>query len=74
MSDLREHQVLRAAAVQTEDEADGLEELLDAGPELLLLHAAGGPRVEDPGLHDELEQVLQGLRGQAGRIRSASRL
>lgn len=57
-SDLREHEVLRAAAVQTQDEANRLEELLDARPELLLLHPAGGSGVQDPGLNDELEQVL----------------
>lgn len=62
-SDLREHQVLRAAAVQAQDEADGLEEVLDAGSELVLLHATGGSGVQDPGLDDELEEVLQGLRG-----------
>lgn len=61
-SDLREHQVLRAAAVQAQDEADGLEEVLDAGSELVLLHPAGGSGVQDPGLDDELEEVLQGLR------------
>lgn len=58
LSDLREHQVLRAAAVQAQDEADGLEELLDARPELLLLHPTGGPRVQDTRLDDEFEQVL----------------
>ena len=58
---LCEDEGLRVAAVQAQDEADGLEELLDAGAELLLLHTTGGPRVEDPGLDDELEQVLQGL-------------
>ncbi len=58
LSDLREHQVLRAAAVQTQDEADRLEELLDARSELLLLHPAGGSRVQDTRLDDELEQVL----------------
>lgn len=57
-SDLREHEVLGAAAVQAQDEADGLEELLDARSELLLLHPAGGSRVQDAGLDDELEQVL----------------
>lgn len=62
-SDLREHQVLRAAAVQAQDEADGLEEVLDASSELVLLHPAGGSGVQDPGLDDELEEVLQGLRG-----------
>lgn len=62
-SDLREDQVLRAAAVQAQDEADGLEEVLDAGSELVLLHPAGGSGVQDPGLDDELEEVLQGLRG-----------
>lgn len=59
--DLCEDKVLGAAAVQAQDEADGLEELLDAGPELLLLHPAGGPRVQDAGLDNELEEVLQGL-------------
>lgn len=56
--DLREDKILGAAAVQAQDEADGLEELLDARPELLLLHPAGGPRVQDAGLDDELEEVL----------------
>lgn len=60
-TDLREHQVLRVATVQAQDEANGLEELLDAGPELVLLQSTGGPRVQDPGLDDELEQVLQSL-------------
>lgn len=58
LSDLCEHQVLWAAAVQTQDEADRLEELLDARSELLLLHPAGGSRVQDARLDDELEQVL----------------
>lgn len=58
LSDLREHQVLRAPAVQTQHEADRLEELLDARSELLLLHPAGGSRVQDTRLDDELEQVL----------------
>lgn len=61
-SDLCEHQVLRAAAVQTQDEADGLKEVLDAGSELVLLHPAGGSGIQDPGLDDELEEVLEGLR------------
>lgn len=61
-SDLREHEVLRAAAVQTQDEADRLEELLDARPERLLLHPAGGSWVQDARLDDELEEVLQSLR------------
>lgn len=39
-----------------------MEKLLDAGPELLLFHPTGGSRVQDPGLHDELEKVLQGLK------------
>lgn len=41
-SDLREYQILRAAAVQAQDKADRLEELLDARSELLLLPPAGG--------------------------------
>lgn len=60
---LREDERLRVAAVQAEDEADGLEQLLDAGAELLLLHAAGGARVQDPRLDDELEEILQRLGG-----------
>lgn len=45
-----------------------MEKLLDAGPELLLFHPTCGSRVQDPGLHDELEKVLQGLEvwGQKG--------
>lgn len=60
-SDLCEDEGLGAAAVQAQDEADGLEELVDAGPELVLLHPTGGSRVQDPRLHNELEQVLQRL-------------
>ena len=63
LPDLCEDQGFRVAAVQTKDKADGLEELLDAGPELLLLHPTGGPRVQDPGLDDELKQILQSLGG-----------
>lgn len=63
LSDLCEHQILWAAAVQAQDEADWLEELLDARSELLLLHPTGGSRVQDTRLDDELEQVLQSLRG-----------
>lgn len=63
LSDLCEDQVLRAAAVQAQYEADRLEKLLDARPELVLLHPAGGSRVKDTRLDDELEQVLQGLGG-----------
>ena len=55
LSDLREHQILRAAAVQAQDEADGLEQLLDARSELLLLPPTGGSRVQDTRLDDELE-------------------
>ena len=58
---LGEDEGLWVAAVQAEDEADGLEEFLDAGAELLLLHPAGGPRVKDPRLDDELEEILQSL-------------
>lgn len=61
LSDLRKHQILRAAAVKAQHKADGLEELLNTGSELLLLHAAGSPRVQDPRLHNELKQVLQSL-------------
>lgn len=61
LAHLREDQGLRVAAVQAEDEADGLEQLLDAGAKLVLLHAAGGPRVQDPRLDDKLEEVLQSL-------------
>lgn len=57
-SDLCEHQVLWAATVQAQDEADRLEELLDARPELLLLHPTGGSGVQDSGLDDELKEVL----------------
>lgn len=70
LSDLREHQVLWASAVQTQDEANWLEELLDACSELLLLHPAGGSRVQDTRLDDELEQVLQSLRRVFGRIQT----
>lgn len=64
---LREDERLRVAAVQAEDEADGLEQLLDAGAELFLLHAAGGARVQDPRLDDELEEILQRLRAETQR-------
>lgn len=64
---LREDERLRVAAVQAEDEADGLEQLLDAGAELFLLHAAGGARVQDPRLDDELEEILQRLRAESQR-------
>lgn len=57
-SDLCEHQILWAAAIQTQDKADRLEKLLDAGSELLLLHPAGGSWVQDTRLDDELEQIL----------------
>lgn len=55
ISDLGENECLRAAAVQTEHETDGLEKLLDAGPKLVLLHPTGGPGVEDPWLDDEFK-------------------
>lgn len=72
--DLCEDEVLGAAAVQAQHEADGLEELLDARPELLLLHPAGGPRVQDAGLDDELEEVLQGLQRRGGvRVQRSGR-
>ena len=58
---LREDERLRAAAVQAQDEADGLKQLLDAAAKLLLLHPTGGPGVQDPGLDDELKQILQRL-------------
>ncbi len=58
ISDLGENECLRAAAVQTEHETDGLEKLLDASPKLVLLHPTGGTGVEDPWLDDELKQVL----------------
>lgn len=61
VSDLGENERLRAAAVQAEHEADGLEKLLDAGAELVLFHPAGGPRIEDPRLDDEFKQVFQSL-------------
>lgn len=57
-SDLCEHQILWAAAIQTQDKADRLEKLLDAGSELLLLHPTGGSWVQDTRLDDELEQIL----------------
>ena len=40
---LREDEGLGAAAVEAQDEADGLEELVDAGPKLVLLHPTGWP-------------------------------
>lgn len=58
---LCENQIFGAAAVQTQDEADGLEQLLDAGSERLLLHPTGGSCIQDSRLHNELEQVLQSL-------------
>lgn len=61
LSDLGENECLWAAAVQAKHEADGLEELLDAGAKLFLLHATCGPRVQDPWLDYELEQILQCL-------------
>lgn len=64
---LCEDEGLRVAAVQAEDEADGLEQFLDAGAELFLLHPAGGPRVKDPRLDDELEEILQRLRAETRR-------
>lgn len=64
---LCEDEGLRVAAVQAEDKADRLEQFLDAGAKLVLLHAAGGPRVKDPRLHDKLEEVLESLRTDAGR-------
>lgn len=63
LSDLCENQVFWAAAVQAQDEAYWLEELLDARPELLLLHPTGGSRVQDTRLDDELEQIFQSLTG-----------
>ena len=60
-SDLSEDERLWAAAVQAEHKADGLEELLNAAAELFLLQATGGARVQDAGLHDKLEEVLQSL-------------
>lgn len=59
---LSEEQHLGVAAVQAQDEADRLEQVLDAGSELLLLHSTGGPRVEHPGLDDELEEVFESLK------------
>lgn len=41
---------------------------MDAGPELLLFHPTGGSGVQDPGLHDELEKVLQGLSKRDGEV------
>lgn len=64
---LSEDERLGVAAVQAEDEADWLKEFLDAGAKLLLLHATRGPRVKDPRLDDELEQILQSLRGRANK-------
>lgn len=58
---LSEDESLWVAAVQAEDESDGLEEFLDAGSKLLLLHAAGGSGVKDARLDDKLEQILQSL-------------
>lgn len=62
---LREEQCVAGAGVQAQDLAQRLEELLDAEAELFLLQPAGGARVQDPRLHDELEEVLQCL-GEAG--------
>lgn len=64
---LSEDERLGVAAVQAEHEADRLKEFLDAGAKLLLLHATRGPRVKDPRLDDELEQILQSLRGRANK-------
>lgn len=51
--------------------AQRLEELLDAEAELFLLQPTGGARVQDPRLHDELEEVLQRLGGGGGRMTSS---
>lgn len=59
---LCEDEGLWVAAVQAEDEADRLEEFLDAGAKLLLLHATSGPRVKDPRLDNKLKEILQSLR------------
>lgn len=59
---LCEDEGLWVAAIQAEDEADGLKEFLDAGAKLLLLHTASCPRVKDARLGDKLKQILQGLK------------
>lgn len=68
-NNLCEDESFWAPTVQTQDESDGLEELVDAGPELFLLHPAGGPRVQDPRLYDELKQVLQRLENTVKTVR-----
>ena len=54
-------QGLRVVSVQAEHEAYGVEELVDADPEGLLVQPTGGSRVERTRLNYELEQVLQSL-------------
>lgn len=68
LSDLGKNESLRAAAVQAQHEADGLEKLLDAVAEQFFLHATGGSRVQDPRLDYELEQILQCLEAEGFTI------
>lgn len=63
---LSEDESLWVAAVQAQDEADGLKKFLDAGSKLLLFHAAGRSRIKDARLDYEFKEVLEGLRDKKG--------
>lgn len=64
IANLCEDESLRAPAVQAEHKSDGLEKLLHAGAELLLLHSTSSSGVKDPRLDNELEKIFQGLKEQ----------